>query len=112
MDIARRGGATGDSELRCCCSPEVLSPIMHDMLIPLALVATVLLVSGLVSSAVQRAPFSMPMLFLGLGLLLGDGGVGALHVDMHNEGLAALAILSLAFVLFLDAVNTGSVPGT
>ncbi|MCC7021423.1 MAG: cation:proton antiporter, partial [Thermomicrobiales bacterium] len=78
---------------------------MHDMLIPLALVAAVLLVSGLVSSAVQRAPFSMPMIFLGLGLLLGDGGVGALHVDTHDEGLAALAVLSLAFVLFLDAVN-------
>lgn len=78
---------------------------MHDMLIPLALVSAVLLVSGLISSAVQRAPFSMPIIFLGLGLLFGDGGLGALHVDVHDHGLAALAVLSLAFVLFLDAVN-------
>ena len=47
----------------------------------------------------------MPIIFLGLGLLLGDGGLGVLQIDVHDEALEVVAILSLAFVLFLDAVN-------
>jgi NhaP-type Na+/H+ or K+/H+ antiporter len=78
---------------------------MHELLIPFALVATVLMVSGLVSGVVRRAPISVPIIFLGLGLLLGDGGLGFLHVDVHDEALEVVGVLSLAFVLFLDAVN-------
>src|SRR3712207_8006810 len=78
---------------------------MREILIPFAMVATVLMLSGLVSGVVQRAPISVPIIFLGIGLVLGDGSLGLLHVDVHDEALEVVAILSLAFVLFLDAVN-------
>ena len=78
---------------------------MYEILIPFILVATVLMLSGLVSGVVSHAPVSVPVIFLGLGLLLGEGGLGLLRIDVHDEALEVVAILSLAFVLFLDAVN-------
>ncbi|MDF3018405.1 MAG: hypothetical protein K0R44_3630 [Thermomicrobiales bacterium] len=78
---------------------------MHEILIPFAMVAMVLMLSGLVSGWVRTAPISVPIIFLGLGLLLGDGGLGLLQIGVHDEALEVVAILSLAFVLFLDAVN-------
>ena len=78
---------------------------MHEILIPFAMVGMVLMLSGLVSGVVRRAPISVPIVFLGLGFVLGGGGLGVLEVDVHNEALEIVAILSLAFVLFLDAVN-------
>src|SRR5215207_5123963 len=78
---------------------------MHEILIPFTMVAMVLMLSGLVSGLVRRAPISVPIIFLGLGLLLGDGGLGLLQIGVHDEALEVVAILSLAFVLFLDAVN-------
>ncbi len=78
---------------------------MHEILIPFAMVGMVLMLSGLVSGVVRSAPISVPIVFLGLGFVLGGGGLGILEVDVHNEALEIVAILSLAFVLFLDAVN-------
>jgi sodium/hydrogen antiporter len=78
---------------------------MHEILIPFTMVAMVLMLSGLVSGLVRSAPISVPIIFLGLGLLLGDGGLGLLQIGVHDEALEVVAILSLAFVLFLDAVN-------
>ena len=78
---------------------------MHEILIPFAMVAMVLMLSGLVSGLVRSAPISVPIIFLGLGLMLGDGGLGLLQIGVHDEALEVVAILSLAFVLFLDAVN-------
>ena len=45
-----------------------------------ALVAIVLTVAGLASGIVERAPISFPMIFLGLGFLLGDRGFGVLQI--------------------------------
>lgn len=70
-----------------------------------ALLAVVLTGAALVSGVVDRAPLSFPMLFLGLGLLLGGGGVGVLAIDPHSPALVAVATGSLALVLFLDAVT-------
>ena len=78
---------------------------MSALVIPFALLAVVLMLSGLVSGVVRRAPLSVPIVFLGLGLALGEGGFGVLHVDVHDQALEIVAIVSLAFVLFLDAVN-------
>ena len=76
---------------------------MHAILLPFAVLAAVFMLSGLVSGLVQRAPLSVPMIFLGLGYLL--GGLGLLRVDLHSESLEIVGIVCLAFVLFLDAVN-------
>lgn len=78
---------------------------MPDLLTPFALVAVVLMVAGLGSGLVARAPISFPMVFLGLGFLLGERGLSVIHVGPHDLGLEAIAVLSLSFVLFLDAVN-------
>ena len=78
---------------------------MQPLIVPFALLAVVLMLSGLVSGVVRRAPLSVPIIFLGIGLALGEGGLGVLHVDVHDRALEIVAIVSLAFVLFLDAVN-------
>jgi NhaP-type Na+/H+ or K+/H+ antiporter len=78
---------------------------MHELMLPFALVGLVLMLSGLVSGIVRQAPISVPIIFLGLGIALGERGLGLIHVDVHDQGLEIVAILSLSFVLFLDAVN-------
>ena len=45
------------------------------------------------------------MLFLALGFLLGERGLGLIHIDVHSPALQTVAILNLCFVLFLDAVS-------
>ena len=76
---------------------------MTPLLLAFGLTAIVLLVSALASGLIERAPLSFPMIFLGLGILLGQ--LGVLEMDAHSPTLEAVAILSLSLVLFLDAVN-------
>jgi NhaP-type Na+/H+ or K+/H+ antiporter len=76
-----------------------------DILIVLGLVAVVLIVAALASGLVERAPISFPIIFLGLGVVLGERGLGVLRVSAHDATLEALAIVTLALVLFLDAVK-------
>lgn len=78
---------------------------MSPLVLGFALIAVVLIVSGLASGVVERAPLSFPMIFLGLGLLLGPGGLDVIVIDAHHPILEAIAIVSLALVLFLDAVK-------
>jgi NhaP-type Na+/H+ or K+/H+ antiporter len=74
-----------------------------DLLVPFAVIAAVLMLSGLVSGIVERAPISVPIIFLGIGLILGE--LGLLREDVRDPALETVAILCLAFVLALDAVN-------
>lgn len=78
---------------------------MSELLIGFMLIAAVLMGAALTSGLVERAPVSAPMIFLGLGWLLGERGLGLIHVSSHDPVLEVVAIISLAFVLFLDAVN-------
>lgn len=78
---------------------------MPDFLLVFALIAIVLTLAALVSGLVERAPLSFPIIFLGLGFLFGEHGLGIIAVEPHNKILEAVATLSLAFVLFLDAVQ-------
>jgi NhaP-type Na+/H+ or K+/H+ antiporter len=48
---------------------------------------------------------SGPILFTGIGFILGPDGLGALRLDISGEGLSILAELTLAMVLFTDAAN-------
>ena len=70
-----------------------------------ALVAGVLVVTALAAGLVERAPLSFPMLFLGLGFLLGDRGLRLISIGLDSRVLEVVAIVTLALVLFLDAVN-------
>jgi NhaP-type Na+/H+ or K+/H+ antiporter len=76
-----------------------------EILLMFGLVAVVLIVSALASGLVERAPISFPIIFLGLGYLLGERGLGLLHVSSHDPALEAIAVITLALVLFLDAVK-------
>lgn len=68
-----------------------------------ALVAAVLILSALAAGLVERAPLSFPMLFVGLGLVLGGADVVTMSPDA--DVLELVAVFTLALVLFLDAVN-------
>jgi len=70
-----------------------------------ALIGVVLTVSALTSGLVERGPISFPILFLGLGFVLGERCFGLISIDAHNPTLETIATLSLAFVLFLDAMK-------
>src|SRR5262245_9215528 len=78
---------------------------MSPIILGFALLAIVLTVSALASGLIERAPLSFPMIFLGLGLFMGEHGLGLLQLDVHHPALEIIATLSLALVLFLDAVN-------
>src|SRR5688572_39599 len=78
---------------------------MSDLNLAFLLISAALVSSALVSGFVRRGPISFPIIFLGLGLLLGADSTGGLHMDVHDELLEAVAIASLAFVLFLDALK-------
>jgi sodium/hydrogen antiporter len=78
---------------------------MSTLVLGFALVAIVLTVSALASGLVDRAPLSFPIIFLGIGFLLGERGFGVLAMDAHHPVLEVIAIVSLALVLFLDAVK-------
>ncbi len=78
---------------------------MPDLLTAFALVAAVLTISALASGIVERAPFSFPILFLGLGFLLGERGLGLLALGPEDAVLESVAVLTLALVLFLDAAR-------
>ncbi len=69
----------------------------------LGLAAFVLIFAGLSEGLVSRAPVSFPMIFLGLGFLLGSRGL--ISTSPESRTLEAVGTVTLALVLFLDAVR-------
>lgn len=82
---------------------------MPDLVTGFALVAIVLTVAGLASGFVDRAPLSFPIIFLGLGFLLGHQGLGILDFGPDDPLLEAVATITLAMVLCLEAVRIGNI---
>ena len=78
---------------------------MLDLELAFALVAVVLVATALLSGVIERSPLSFPLIFLGLGIALSDRGVGLLTLGPHDPALEAVATLTLALVLFLDAAR-------
>ncbi|MCH8831339.1 MAG: cation:proton antiporter [Chloroflexi bacterium] len=78
---------------------------MPDFIFIFGVIAVVLTVSALASGLVERSPLSFPLIFLGLGFLLGSRGFDVLDVGPHSPFLEVVATLTLALVLFLDAVK-------
>ena len=78
---------------------------MSDLVIAFGLIATLLIVATLVSGLVERSPLTFPLIFLGLGLALGELGLGAIEIGSDDLILEVVATLTLSLVLFLDAVN-------
>ncbi|MBI2821673.1 MAG: cation:proton antiporter [Acidobacteria bacterium] len=78
---------------------------MEELIFWFALAAAVLILTALASGLVERSPLSFPLMFLGLGFLLGEKGLGWLRMDLDNVVLETVATLTLSLVLFLDAVK-------
>lgn len=78
---------------------------MPDFVLAFALIAVVLTVTALASGLVERSPLSFPLMFLGLGFLLGERGFDVIRIGPHDEVLEIVATLTLSLVLFLDSVR-------
>lgn len=78
---------------------------MSALVLGMGIIALVLIVSALASGLVDRGPLSFPLIFMGLGFLVGGGGLGLLTLEVHDPTLEVIAVVSLSLVLFLDAVN-------
>ncbi len=68
-----------------------------------ALIAGAVVAFALVSQLVDRLPFSMPMVFVALGWI--SESVGAIELDLELEGIVLLGEVTLAIILFSDAVR-------
>jgi NhaP-type Na+/H+ or K+/H+ antiporter len=71
----------------------------------LAVVGAVIIVAALISGLVERTNFPQVAIFLALGAILGAPGLGLLNIDLESPVLRVVATLSLALVLFTDAVG-------
>ena len=78
---------------------------MPDLQLAFILIAVILTATTLASRLVEQSPISFPLLFLVLGLALGQGGFGVVEIGPHEPVLEVVATLTLAVVLFLDAVK-------
>jgi len=71
----------------------------------LALIGAVIAVSAMLSGFVERSNFPQVAVFLLLGAVLGPAGVNVLTVGLDSPVLRVVATLSLALVLFTDALS-------
>jgi NhaP-type Na+/H+ or K+/H+ antiporter len=70
-----------------------------------AMLAAFLLIYSAVAGRIERSWVSGPIVFTGIGFILGPDVLGVLHINISGEGLRLLAELTLAMVLFTDAAN-------
>jgi NhaP-type Na+/H+ or K+/H+ antiporter len=71
----------------------------------LALIGLVILVSSLLSGAVERTGVPQVAIFLVLGAMLGPAGLGLVDLSLESEALQVIATLGLVLVLFSDAIG-------
>ena len=78
----------------------------HDQFIAtLALIGLVILVSSLLSGAVERSGLPQVAIFLALGAVLGPAGLGLIELPLESESVEVIATLGLLLVLFTDAIS-------
>lgn len=71
----------------------------------LAVIGVVIIVAALLSGLIERSGLPQVAVFLALGLALGPVGLGVLNLSLDSSAMRVVAILSLALVLFTDAVT-------
>ncbi len=71
----------------------------------LALVGVVILIAALLSGVIERTALPQVAVFLALGATLGPAGLDVLRINLDSPILRVVATLSLALVLFTDAVT-------
>jgi sodium/hydrogen antiporter len=70
----------------------------------LAIIGVVIIVSALLSGLIDRTGMPQVGVFLAMGAILGPFGLGAVNISYDSAALRTVAVLSLALVLFTDAV--------
>ena len=78
---------------------------MHDFTSLLALIGIVIVVSSLLSGAVERSGIPQVAIFIALGAALGPWGLELVDVDLDSPTLRVIATLALVLVLFSDAIS-------
>jgi NhaP-type Na+/H+ or K+/H+ antiporter len=71
----------------------------------LALIGIVIVVSSLLSGAIERSGIPQVAIFLALGASLGPWGLGLIDVRLDSPALRVIATLALVLVLFSDAIS-------
>ncbi|MCS7003166.1 MAG: cation:proton antiporter, partial [Dehalococcoidia bacterium] len=71
----------------------------------LALIGVVIIIAALLSGLIERSGIPQVALFLALGAALGPFGLNLVSVTIDSPALRTVATLSLALVLFIDAVT-------
>src|SRR4051812_6232361 len=71
----------------------------------LAIIGVVIIISALLSGLIERSGLPQVAVFLGLGVALGPFGLRLLNISLDSTTLRVVATLSLALVLFTDAVS-------
>ncbi len=74
-------------------------------ILTLALVGVVIIIAALLSGLIDSSDLPQVGAFLALGAMLGPAGLGLLDVTLNSPILRVVATLSLALVLFTDAVS-------
>lgn len=82
-----------------------MSLAADPFLATLALVGAVIIISALLSGLIERSGFPQVAVLLGLGAILGPYGLALVNLDLASPVLRAVATLSLALVLFTDALS-------
>jgi len=78
---------------------------VHDFTSLLALIGIVIVVSSLLSGAVERSGLPQVAIFIALGAALGPWGLRLVDVDLNSPTLRVIATLALVLVLFSDAIS-------
>ena len=71
----------------------------------LAMVGIVIIVSSLLSGAVERTGLPLVVIFLLVGAALGPSGLGLVELTLQSPALQVIATLGLVLVLFSDAIG-------
>src|SRR5882724_7018654 len=81
-------------------------PMAHDSFTALlALIGIVIILSSLMSGAVERSGLPQVSIFLLLGAALGPVGLGLVDLSLDSPSLQVIATLGLVLVLFTDAIG-------
>jgi sodium/hydrogen antiporter len=71
----------------------------------LAMIGIVIIVSSLLSGAVERTGLPQVAIFLLVGAVLGPAGLGLVELSLESPALQVIATLGLVLVLFSDAIG-------
>ena len=81
-------------------------PMAHESFTALlALIGIVIILSSLMSGAVERSGLPQVSIFLLLGAALGPVGLGLVDLSLDSPSLQVIATLGLVLVLFTDAIG-------